>query len=74
MKEKPLKGFGLGLQWFEQKIYEAKPKRVHEQQDVKQTSKEMAVGKPNLMHVNQVHEYYNLYLYNIVVNFLHVSM
>ena len=51
MKEKPLKGFGKGVQWFEQKVYEGKPKRVHEQQDVKRTSQEMVAGKPNVMHV-----------------------
>ena len=45
MKEKPLKGFGKGVQWSEQKIYDAKPKRVHEQKGVKQTTQEIAAGK-----------------------------
>ena len=46
MKDKSLKGLGKGVQWFEQKIYDAKPKRVHEQQQgVKQTTQEIAAGK-----------------------------
>ena len=51
MKDKPMKGFAKGVQWFEQKMYNAKPKRVHEHQGIRWTAEEMAPGKPNEMHV-----------------------